>query len=94
MGYKKSRDSSNFRQVSFRARCATQQLEDYIIFIIIYSSRTGHANLCSFAVLSLCIDGSCNGGISGSADDKVVMFGLDHSMVNPCHMLELVTDAY
>ncbi|KAG2609164.1 protein DECREASED SIZE EXCLUSION LIMIT 1-like isoform X1 [Panicum virgatum] len=32
----------------------------------------------SESALSIAIDGSCNGGISGGADDKVVFFTLDH----------------
>jgi len=32
-------------------------------------------------VLSISIDGSCKGGISGAADEKIEIFTLDHSMV-------------
>ncbi|XP_078448383.1 transducin/WD40 repeat-like superfamily protein isoform X2 [Wolffia australiana] len=32
------------------------------------------------AVLSISVDGACNGGISGSADNKICFFTLDHCM--------------
>ncbi|KAL5701462.1 daughter-specific expression-related protein [Ranunculus cassubicifolius] len=37
-------------------------------------------NLHSEPVLSITVDGSCTGGISGSADQKLVFFSLDHQM--------------
>ena len=31
------------------------------------------------------MDGLCNDGISGSVEDKVLMYRVDHSMVILCH---------
>lgn len=43
-------------------------------------------------VLSLCIDNSCGGGVSGSADEKIVMFAMDPSMGSCLIRKEIILD--
>ncbi|XP_073104631.1 protein DECREASED SIZE EXCLUSION LIMIT 1 isoform X1 [Elaeis guineensis] len=42
----------------------------------------------SEAVLSLAIDGFCNGGISGSADNKIMIFALNHQTEQNSHSIK------
>ncbi|XP_020588962.1 protein DECREASED SIZE EXCLUSION LIMIT 1 isoform X2 [Phalaenopsis equestris] len=51
--------------------------------MLLWDTRKPDAPLChvkhhSEAVLSVTVDDSCHGGISGSADNKILMFKLDH----------------
>ncbi|KAF8377868.1 hypothetical protein HHK36_031254 [Tetracentron sinense] len=48
-------------------------------------SFLNYSNFYKGKSLSLTVDGPCSGGISGVADDKMVLFTLDHKMVTyPC----------
>ncbi|KAI0489077.1 hypothetical protein KFK09_028918 [Dendrobium nobile] len=51
--------------------------------MLLWDTRKSDAPLCnvkyhSEAVLSVTVDAFCNGGISGSADNKIIIFKLDH----------------
>ncbi|GKA04594.1 protein decreased size exclusion limit 1 isoform X1 [Tanacetum coccineum] len=45
-------------------------------------------------VLSLCLDGTFNGGVSGGADDKIVMFTLDHSLIEYFQVFLVIIRVY